>query len=651
MNKINNINLVNPTFNGLRISKNLPNTRKIMSEIIANTTQQNSKDILELTQNAETKRLNFFRTLAEKYKRENYYLKAEYKEDVNLVNTIFAIVENPTSLHSSLARNFHGSFQTLKRTFEAGKDKTKYLNLASQVNNMVIGSHSNYYENLIPELLESKHVNEYAKNFNKYRPYLRFTRNEQDSIKNLDKMVTEGTYNRKKYEQLLQKRKLINNFPYNNSEIFNKKVYIEHFTPERAMVFDAMHKNFYVPKDIVSTKNDEELLKLFTTTTSKNYKLRIAIMKQYPEEYIYLAHPEADDHKIVELNKLFERIEQDKYAENFIKKIIKNETSISQVSELNTILDSVPSEKLDIFSKNATKIINNTANNKKRISILQTQLEYPFYETISYKSKYHDRDELNFISRLITKLINNYNIARYKRLNITAKTEPVYRDIPDKIEPEMKVITQETKPVLKVIKPEMPEIQKVKEEAKPVIETIKPDKPEVQELKEAAKVIKPNQKEEVRKNIFEILNSKLGEKTFAKQREAYGKNATKMRLGMLPEIFLSIADTRKTDRAVGKHRINSSNKDALDLYLLINGSNKKFINYMLKKRNVDNTRMFEVKDIISMVKKAEAKIAEDKKINPEYRARDARKYYNHLYEAKLEQYGKVARQSKVNTKA
>ena len=79
---------------------------------------------------------------------------------------------------------------------------------------------------------------------------------------------------------------------------------------------------------------------------------------------------------------------------------------------------------------------------------------------------------------------------------------------------------------------------------------------------------------------------------------------------MLPEIFSSIADTRKADRAVGKHRINSSNKDALDLYLLINGSNKKYVNYLLKKRNVDNSRMFEVKDIISMVKKAEAKIAE-----------------------------------------
>ena len=63
-----------------------------------------------------------------------------------------------------------------------------------------------------------------------------------------------------------------------------------------------------------------------------------------------------------------------------------------------------------------------------------------------------------------------------------------------------------------------------------------------------------------------------------------------------------IADTRKIDRAVGKTRINSSNKDALELYLLINGSNKKFVNYLLKKRNIDNTRMFEVKNIIEIVK-------------------------------------------------
>ena len=137
----------------------------------------------------------------------------------------------------------------------------------------------------------------------------------------------------------------------------------------------------------------------------------------------------------------------------------------------------------------------------------------------------------------------------------------------------------------------------------------------------------------------------------AKQSDAYTQGATKIRLNLLPEIFSSIADTRKIDRAVGKVRINSSNKDALDLYLLINGSNKKFVNYLLKKRNVDNTRMFEVKDIIAIIKKAEANIAKNKRVAPNYRVRDTRRYYNHLLEANIEQYGKIKKQKNLNKKA
>lgn len=187
---------------------------------------------------------------------------------------------------------------------------------------------------------------------------------------------------------------------------------------------------------------------------------------------------------------------------------------------------------------------------------------------------------------------------------------------------------------------------------KPVAITLT-NKSKTEQINNEIKISKKIKKEELKANIFEILNTKLGKSTFAKQKEAYGKNATKIKLSLLPEIFTSVADTRKADRAVGKYKINSSNKDVLDLYLLINGSNKKYINYLLKKRNVDGTRMFEIKDIISMIKKAESKIAENKKSNPQYRARDARQYYHHLYESKIQQYGKVtrARKNKIDTKA
>ena len=113
--------------------------------------------------------------------------------------------------------------------------------------------------------------------------------------------------------------------------------------------------------------------------------------------------------------------------------------------------------------------------------------------------------------------------------------------------------------------------------------------------------VKENKKTDFAGDVLAFAKTKLGAKTFERQQGAFGLNATKMRLNMLPEIFASIADTRKADRAVGKRRINSSNKDALNLYLKINGNNKKLVNYMLKKRNVDGTRMFEVKDIIAMI--------------------------------------------------
>ena len=61
--------------------------------------------------------------------------------------------------------------------------------------------------------------------------------------------------------------------------------------------------------------------------------------------------------------------------------------------------------------------------------------------------------------------------------------------------------------------------------------------------------------------------------------------------------------------------------------------------------------MFEVKDIIEMLRKSETKVAEQKLLNRAYRARDAKEYYNHLYNSKVQQYGKVKKQKVINTEA
>ena len=115
---------------------------------------------------------------------------------------------------------------------------------------------------------------------------------------------------------------------------------------------------------------------------------------------------------------------------------------------------------------------------------------------------------------------------------------------------------------------------------------------------------------------------------------------------MLPEIFESIKETRAAERAAGK-KLSVSNKDALNLYSLVKGRNKKLVSYMLKKRNADGTRMYNIKDIIKTIEQAETKVHNDKLASPRtYKAADAKAYYNTLLEAQIKEHGKLEKSKK-----
>ena len=209
---------------------------------------------------------------------------------------------------------------------------------------------------------------------------------------------------------------------------------------------------------------------------------------------------------------------------------VKNRLSLE---ELNEILGFVPLKSLNVFRKNALRIIYKTEGNS-RIQALRDEITNPFFETEA--SKEHKRLALkygyvkkdSFIKNLITKVENYFNVVRYSFAKDSEKTISLPADL--------KPLNITAEPV--VSKPE-------KVDAKAV----------------------------VKENVLSFVTKKLGAKTFDRQKTAYSANATKMRLGMLPEIFTSVADTRKADRAAGKRRNQASNKDVIDLYLRINGNN------------------------------------------------------------------------------
>ena len=169
-------------------------------------------------------------------------------------------------------------------------------------------------------------------------------------------------------------------------------------------------------------------------------------------------------------------------------------------------------------------------------------------------------------------------------------------------------------------------------------------KPFVPQQPSAKKLVIINDVDGMVKNI-------LGSKVYDEQKSIYALNATKIRAGMLPEIFASIKDTRAMERAnkTFKKHSSVSNAEAVDLYRRINGKNKKLVNYMLKKTDANGNRMFSVRDVLDTLADANRSILEGQRNSTKFNrftSKDERAIYDNLLNNKIEEFGKLKRTKK-----
>lgn len=600
--KMNTIDKYNTgvTFKGFNLAKT--EAARIMQRrysFYAGVLNQTTGDIINLTKNAPNQKMNFFNLLVKKYNQNNFYVKFQNKENPDFVKQIFKAVEKPEVEHSNFASTYNGSFESLLRIFKASNNKLDRINFAQKVYDKIALYQNEANRNIIAELLESPNSEEYIENYDKYKSYIQLNFNNENAIKDLDKMLETNTFNGKAYDTELNYKECKKSFPFEETEVFNAKVLAENGTKAKSNLLSRLSTVCNIDNGIISGGIDKKLLDIYMSTTDDNLEIRKHIIQTV------INNMKSNDTKTIadtlaELNTLFKKIDADKHAKNFLFSVNSNYLREYKLSDINEIFNNVSALKLDIFKDNANSILGQ-CDSGSVIETLKKEIENPFFKT-NYRKKhrkdviqYKDAKSKSLVSKLYKKVKNQINIIKYK-----------------------------------LAKNKMPNVD------------IQSDGLSVKNMS-AAKITstKINQKEEIIKNIYEIAGKKLGLKTFEKQKESYGKNATKMRLKLLPEIFASIKETRATDKAAGKKRSYSFNKDAIELFQLINGKNRKFVNYLLKKRNADKTRMFEVKDIIRIVKQANNKIQNEKTLNPEYKSKDEKNYYNKLYDAKIQQYGKA----------
>ena len=585
---------------------------------------QKMSDIVQITKNASPKRMSFLSTLTDCFNQRNFYRPDAEKESSKLVNSVFELVKKPREDHFYIAHKFSRSFDNMKNILLATGDDKKKLAFVRKINENVYGGANPKESNMIINLLKSPLINKYLKNSDSIIPFLSIYKDKPNVVEQLDIKFGSNNYNKDLYRLKLNKHHIKDKYWLKETPILNKNTFYENYNCHTDDFMRVLTKYYNLTDEILEGGADKIILNMLKTLDKKNVGIRKDLLLNFSGG-LHRKSLEQKMQGLNALNDIFNKIDNDKHAEKFMKNSVSAMSNCITAEQMDNILNNVSTRKLHSFRKNAWNIIYNTPP-EDNVKVLNKHITDLFFQTREYikvnenRIKLGYKSKMPFYKKMQIVIANSINHAKYLLSTDSKKVANQPEFVPF-IKPQVKQET--TKAVY-----EKPSIS-------------------IQKKKGTEK----SAKDIIKENVLAFVTPKLGEKTFARQKDLYGKNATKMRLGMLPEIFASVADTRKADRAVGKKRINSSNKDILDLYLRINGSNKKFVNYMLKKRNVDNTRMFEVKDIIIALDKAERKIAEAKKNNPEYKAKDARKYYNHLYEAKIEQYGKVKTQRKLKTNA
>ena len=639
--------------------------RRIVQQEVSNLLNQNTGEIAELTKNSSKKQLSLLSLLANNFNRYNFYRSPASKESSNLVNEVFGKIKSPNKMHEYICRNFSESFENLNKIVSWTGDNKKRLGFVIRLKDEIFKRESPKDNSLIPDLLSSPYSEEYMKQYEKIKSYLKIYKNKPDAVTKLDKKFADGNFDSQHYDRMLENMKSRAFFPFPEMVALKGNECYGLIKPENRNLAGLIADIFSPTVEMLKNGNAEDITHILSSTNKKNFQLREKLLYSFASTIKgseqKLAKEGQKGHNLNLLSKLYSTLDNDKNAESFVKKSMGQiDSNTIDLGELVEILDNVSAKKLNIFKDNAWNIISKT-HGEKRIEALNHNITDAFFETEN--SRINNRNQIRYGYNKRRTMFDKFCIRAKNGINklrdaITPDAKPIVEAPKLALQPAPKTsLKTEVKPVVKQ------EVSKAKEQPAPVkkekevpsqevakVQTVLPKQVEKLSDKKAYEaptlnvVSKSAKRQILKEKVVSFVKTKLGEKTFNHQQEDFSKKATQIRMSMLPEIFASIADTRKVDRMVGKMKSGSSNKDALVLYSKINGQNKKFVNYMLKKRNEDDTRMFEVQDIIAVLDKAEAKIANDKKLNSNYRAKDAKAYYNHLFDAKIEQYGKVKRQ-------
>lgn len=611
--KVQTNNYINPTFNS--------KYHKLNDEamyLIADKLNLKVEDIFQHTNTLNVKQQNFLAKLVERYNCMYYYSKN--KENPQNVFKIAQMIENPKSFHYNIVSYVSGTFENLSNVLSSISNKKEAV-FAEKFNKRVL-KNKPYSENILTDILQSPNKKEYINNIDKYKSYLILNAKNKDAIKILDKKIAENNYDSEIYDK---QRNL--NHVFRNNSIQKLKINDALEKHYSKLGIDFMNKfaKFYDIPDKCSNADKSNLIEIYKTCNPDNIYLRDLIIRSH---HMPVHESGNFGQEIAEMLELFKKIDNgDKYTTKFIDKFLWDSENSEAIHTLNEILGAVPADKAYVFYNNLSKILQFTKPGEERINALKNELtnfrfknesSENYYKYKKYATKYGFGKTQSKFSKRIDFLKNEFNKLRYYFIQ-------KFKDNASK-----QIIKSEAVPTGTT------EIKNTAQKSihKPISNQIVTKNINATSFIDFTKIQK--QKIEAQEGVRQFIRKNLHPSVVNEQERVYVSKATKMRLKMMPEILASIKETRADLRKNGIKRPKISNFDAVDLYTRINGNNKKLVNYMLKKRNTDGRRMYNVIDIIEELGKVHKRIILEK-----LKPAQARVLYDDVFQSKVNEFGKL----------
>lgn len=631
----------------MMLSKQAKKEFKEMTGWAADVLGKDAQDVQKKLNGNTKRKTDFYALMVEKYNRTNFYAEVGKKENPELVDKIFDIVEKPSDEHFRFVDSINLPFAETKTVFEKLENNPKKINIAGTIYNDISGIRVNHRDagntertkRIFMDMINSPNREEYLANYESYKPHIHHNAEDENVIKLLDEKISAKSYDKKNANNINEVNRLFTSLVEVGK--FNRAELTSHYSKEANELVKTLDARIAI-RHGVSNKDADSLAEIYKTTTKDN---AVARGKFIESNYYFGAQRDKyDENEISNIGKVFKMMDEDPNMMKFINKLNKNGRGFGKAESYLKLADQV-----------GTKVLNRDAD---VIGETIGMNRYHSYESVveHYEQKPKSifgraMDSLKGLFKKKEEPVDNNiywtgeDLAKMEKVAAEQDAEKMKKSVdsitenvsikPTMIDTMSKVASVDTS----VVKPQV---------EKRVVKHRSFFKPYVPKQPSAKKLVVIN-------DVNNIIENKLGKNVYADQSRVYANKATKMRLSMLPEIFDSIKETRAAARKNGtfNKRTTEKNEDALDLYQRINGKNKRLVNYMLKVRNEDGTRKYTVKDIVNTLSETSKTVRQEKMAAPKdrpFRAKDEKAMYDILADEQIAKYGKLhqAKSKKVN---